>query len=281
MAHQRSVRECREQLCRSILGHAPRPPVIRVFGMMLLAASALMASACGTTEEASSPAGKLVPTSQAAPGNYVDMLSRHGIGIAIPPQGKFVLVNIPSFELIALQDGTPVLRSRVVVGRPVTPTPELRSSMFAVKFNPSWTPTPSMMRNEGARYVPPGPRNPLGSILFELDNDQLIFLHDTNDKTLFGSPQRALSHGCVRVEQARSLAAWSLGVSEGEIDAMIARSATFSVALPETIPVALVYYTRFPDERGQVVVYPDIYAHQQTVERANRAREAGYTCRAA
>ena len=240
--------------------------------VLLAAASALMASACSTTEEAPRTAGSLFLTSEAAPGNYANILSRHGIGIAIPPQGKFVLINIPSFELIALQDGTPVLRSRVVVGRPVTPTPELLSSMFAIKFNPSWMPTPSMMRNEGARYVPPGPRNPLGSILFELDNNQLIFLHDTNDKTLFSRPQRALSHGCVRVEQARSLAAWALGVSEGEINTMISRGTTYSVPLPEQIPISFVYYTHFPDERGQVVMHPDIYAHRQAVE-TNPGRE--------
>jgi len=69
-----------------------------------------------------------------------------------------------------------------------------------------------------------------------------------------------LSHGCVRVEQARALAAWSLGVSEQEIDAMVSRGTTYSVPLPEIIPVALVYYARFPDEGGQVASYPNIYA---------------------
>ena len=99
------------------------------------------------------------------------------------------MVHIPSFELIALEDGGPVLRSRVIVGRPATPTPELLSSMLSVRFNPDWMPTPSMIRNEGARYVPPGINNPLGQLLFELDNDLLIFLHDTNDKALFDRRQ--------------------------------------------------------------------------------------------
>ena len=169
------------------------------------------------------------------------------MGAAIPTQGKFVLVNIPSFELIALQDGAPVLRSRVVVGQPKTTTPEMLSSMFALQFNPSWTPTPSMIRNEGLHYMPPGPQNPLGRVMFDLDNDEFIYLHDTNEKALFNRAQRALSHGCVRVEQARALAAWALGVSEQEIDAMIAKG-TYSVPLPEVIPVSLAYYTQFPDE---------------------------------
>jgi len=195
-----------------------------------------------------------------APSAYVSMLRSQGVEAAIPSRGKFILVNIPSFELIALQDGVPALRSRVVVGRPAAPTPELLSSMFAIQFNPAWTPTPLMIRNEGLHYMPPGPQNPLGRMMFDLDNDEFIYLHDTNEKALFNRAQRALSHGCVRVEQARALAAWSLGVSEEEIDAMISRGTTYSVPLPEIIPVSLVYYTRFPDERDQVASHPNIYA---------------------
>ena len=126
-----------------------------------------------------------------------------------------------------------------------------------------------MVRNEALHYMPPGPQNPLGQIMFALDNDEFIFLHDTNEKALFNRAQRALSHGCVRVEQARPLAAWLLGVSEQEIDAMISQRKTYSVPLPEIIPVVLVYLTRFPDERGQVVSHPDIYNHRRAEEGAS------------
>ena len=135
-----------------------------------------------------------------------------------PRSGKFILVNVPSFELIAFQDGMPVLRSRVVVGKPAAPTPQLIASLTAIQFNPSWTPTPNMIRNEGLHYMPPGPQNPLGRMMFDMDDDEYIYLHDTPEKMLFKREQRALSHGCVRVEQARALAAWALGVSEEEIE---------------------------------------------------------------
>jgi murein L,D-transpeptidase YcbB/YkuD len=223
-------------------------------------AAALVNAACVTTEPASPPAADAATAAEPAPSAYVRMLRSQGVETAIPSRGKFILVNIPSFELVALQDGVPVLRSRVVVGKPAASTPELLSSMFAVQFNPAWTPTPSMIRNEGLHYMPPGPQNPLGRMMFDLDNDEFIYLHDTNEKGLFNRAQRALSHGCVRVEQARALAAWSLGVSEQEIDAMVSRGTTYSVPLPEIIPVSLVYYTRFPDEGGQVASHPDIYA---------------------
>lgn len=201
----------------------------------LACAVLLTAAACtttGTTVSGTAPQARTPPAQASA--------------FAIPARGKFVLVDVPSYELIAYQDGAPVLRSRIVVGRPVTPTPELMTSMYAIKFNPSWTPTPAMVRNEGLRPIPPGPNNPLGRILFELDNDELVYLHDTNQKELFNRAERAFSHGCVRVEQARPLAAWVLGVSEAEIATMIARGATYSVPLPEPIPVSLAYRTPPP-----------------------------------
>ena len=232
---------------------------IRAILTLAVIASALASAACVTTEPPAPAAAAPAAAAEPPPSAYVSMLRSQGVEMAIPSRGKFILVNIPSYELIALQDGAPVLRSRVVVGKPAAATPELLSSMFAIQFNPGWTPTPSMIRNEGLHYMPPGPQNPLGRMMFDLDNDEFIYLHDTNEKGLFKREQRALSHGCVRVEQARALAAWSLGVSEQEIDAMIARG-THSVPLPEDIPVALAYYTRFPDEAGQVASHPDIYA---------------------
>jgi murein L,D-transpeptidase YcbB/YkuD len=223
-------------------------------------------AACVATESA--PLSAVAPAAPAdpPPSAYVSMLRAQGIEANIPSSGKVILVNIPSFELIALQDGTPVLRSRVVVGRPVSTTPELQSSIYAVRFNPAWTPTPLMIRNEGLHYMPPGPQNPLGRLMFAMDNDEFVYLHDTNEKELFKRSQRALSHGCIRVEQARALAAWSLDVSLAEVDALISRG-THSVPLPAEIPVSLVYFTRFPDEHGELVSYPDIYGIRPAPER--------------
>jgi len=226
--------------------------LIAVLGLL----SAIASCASGPNPAAPVAAGPPVePVSDLA-------AALQGIGIAVPPRGRLVVVNIPSFELVALQDGKPILRSRVVVGRPSTPTPELSTAIWAVTFNPSWTPTPAMVRWEGARHMPPGPHNPLGRILFELDNDQLIFLHDTNDRRYFDRPVRTFSHGCVRVEKARALAAWALDVTEVEIERSIARGGTHRESLATNIPVALVYRMRFPDDDGRLVDYPDVYRQQ-------------------
>nr|WP_281015349.1 L,D-transpeptidase family protein [Reyranella massiliensis] len=205
----------------------------------------LLALVCAAIGAGCGPTEGQAPRSQATAGSHADSAAEADASLLFPSRGKAIVVDIRSFELVALEDGAPVLRSRVIVGRPATPTPELLSSMRSVRFNPAWTPTPQMMRDEGARYVPPGPNNPLGQILFELDNDLLIFLHDTNDKALFNRTQRALSHGCIRVEQARPLAAWVLGLSLADIEGRVARRDTYSVPLPAPIPVYL-SHTRLP-----------------------------------
>jgi hypothetical protein len=41
--------------------------------------------------------------------------------------------------------------------------------MVAIRFNPDWPPTPSMVRNEGLHYERLGP---LGRMMFDLDDDE-------------------------------------------------------------------------------------------------------------
>ena len=80
---------------------------------------------CASTEQAAplalaadaKPASETPPET---PGAWATLLHGHGIDTSIPSQGKFILVDIPCFELVALRDGVPVLRSRVVAGRPAT-----------------------------------------------------------------------------------------------------------------------------------------------------------------
>lgn len=52
--------------------------------------------------------------------------------------GKYIVVNIPGYELQAVSGGQLGLTSRVVVGKPATPTPEVSASVRAVNFLPYW-----------------------------------------------------------------------------------------------------------------------------------------------
>ena len=51
-----------------------------------------------------------------------------------------------------------------------------------------------------------GDDNALGVMKFNFDNPYAVYLHDTNQRYLFGKSSRALSHGCVRVQKWDSLA---------------------------------------------------------------------------
>lgn len=55
-------------------------------------------------------------------------------------------------------------------------------------------------------YQSSGRHNALGQIKFDFANSQSVYLHDTNNKGAFKRRTRALSHGCIRVENPFELA---------------------------------------------------------------------------
>jgi murein L,D-transpeptidase YcbB/YkuD len=59
---------------------------------------------------------------------------------------RYVLVNIASFELIAVNQNKIVLRSAVVVGREYRRTPIFSDQIINLVLSPSWTPPPRLAR---------------------------------------------------------------------------------------------------------------------------------------
>jgi murein L,D-transpeptidase YcbB/YkuD len=129
-----------------------------------------------------------------------------------------------------------------------------------VRFRPTWTPTPSMVRNEGLspETRPPGSNNPLGLMAVRLDPGLLIYLHGTNSPKLFGREMRALSHGCIRVEKIEEVTAFVLGTTVDEVRGHATGRRTFDMGT-SGIPVLVRYHTRFPDATGVVREYADVY----------------------
>ncbi len=201
-------------------------------------------------------------------------LDRIGIDISLPASGKLVLINVPAFELLAIEDGMEAFRSRIIVGKPATPTPLIDTHVTTVRIRPTWRPTPSMIASgeHQDRIWPPGPDNPLGLAAIRLAPSLLIYLHDTNHRELFIEDYRALSHGCIRVERWDWLVSWVLDMALAEVRRRAGGSTTYDIPAPE-IPVLIRYYTRFPDTRGQIKSYPDIYRRQ-----ADRGALQGIDC---
>jgi murein L,D-transpeptidase YcbB/YkuD len=109
----------------------------------------------------------------------------------------------------------------------------------------------------------PGNQNALGLVKFIFPNDYSVYLHDTPADYLFEGTQRALSHGCVRVEYPEQLAAAILAnVPTWPTDRI--RSAMHGkkpnhVTLAEPIPVLITYFTAGSTVAGQVRFFDDVY----------------------
>ena len=84
----------------------------------------------------------------------------------------------------------------------------------------------------------PGPGNSMGQVKFGFPNTHGIFLHDTPKKELFQTAERALSNGCVRLEDAPRLARWLLGRDPSGLDANVPEQ---HVALPRAVPIYITY----------------------------------------
>jgi len=109
----------------------------------------------------------------------------------------------------------------------------------------------------------PGPSNPLGVIKFAFPNLYDVYLHDTPEKANFNRDMRALSHGCVRAEDAFALAARLLAAdprwSEDALRAAIETGEYRQVRLAKPMPILFVYLTGWVDGAGAVQFRPDLY----------------------
>lgn len=207
----------------------------------------------------------------------------------LPP--RFVLVNIAGYRVLLFEDGRVKWRSRVIVGTPLTETPEFRAKIDAVIVNPTWTIPKSIVRGEilpdsardpgyfqrkrisrvGDDYVQAaGPGNALGRLKLSMPNEHSVYLHDTPTKSLFDRSKRTFSHGCVRVENPVQLASlllddpnWTVQAIEAEI----AKGKTRRIPIATPVPVFLQYWTVTVNRQGVVEFLPDIYGRDDALMR--------------
>jgi murein L,D-transpeptidase YcbB/YkuD len=118
----------------------------------------------------------------------------------------------------------------------------------------------------------PGPRNALGDVKILFPNKHSIYMHDTPSRNLFNRDKRALSHGCVRLQQPREMAAAVLGKSVDYVNSRIAAGGgEEQESVPVKIPVFVSYYTAFPTDSGEVQYFSDIYGRDTYLGRALKA----------
>lgn len=130
---------------------------------------------------------------------------------------------------------------------------------------------------------PPGGQNPLGEVKFMFPNRHDVYMHDTTQRSLFAQSFRALSHGCIRVQNPKKLAevllAEDKGWSADKVRGMF--SGGGEVALDKEIPVYLTYFTARVDDDGKLRTFKDLYGHDGRLLSALAGRTIRYEAPAA
>ena len=221
---------------------------------------------------------------------------------------EFILVNIAGARTYLVKSDGTLWTTRSITGSEYRKTPVFRDEIKYMEFNPTWTVPASIFRkdklsrirkdpgylarnnyvvrtrdgktvsassvnwnagNPGVTLVQrPGPDNALGLVKFMFPNKYNVYMHDTNDRSLFDRNERHLSSGCVRVEYPFELANLLM---EGDPDWSTARmqsildsGKTTRINLPRPMPVLLTYWTAWA-EGGVVHFREDPYGRDAAV----------------
>ena len=122
-----------------------------------------------------------------------------------------------------------------------------------------------------------GDDNALGIMKFNFSNRFSVYLHDTNQRYLFKNSFRALSHGCVRVQEWKKLAHFiavndSINLKKGEIlkyttDSItnwLARKVKKTIDVKRELPLFIRYFSCVGKE-GTIKFYDDIYGEDKVI----------------
>lgn len=226
---------------------------------------------------------------------------------------NYIWVNLPGFYLKVIDHDSVILRSKVIIGKPSTPTPQLTSVITDMVTYPQWTIPASIIKKDilpvlktdpgylerkgfnlvdlDGEIVDPytvdwskynkeipwkiiqgsGDDNALGIFKFNFNNPYSVYLHDTNQRYLFQNSNRAISHGCVRVQNWKSLAFYiarndSLSAGEGKtisyntdsIKTWINNKSRKRIMVKKRIPLFIKYFSCEARD-NKIIFYPDIY----------------------
>jgi len=217
----------------------------------------------------------------------------------------YVWVNLPEYQLQFVNHDKITATHKVIVGKKERRTPVLSSAFSGIILNPKWTVPPTILKKDivpkastdrsyfesnrltiydkktgkvvdpeewnpenysSYRYVQQtGKLNSLGQIKFDFPNNHMVYLHDTNNRSMFNRSKRDLSSGCIRVEHPFELAETIFEIEKvdlprNEMDTLVHHEKTKSFKLNKKVNVHQVYFTAVIDSTGTVQLYDDVYA---------------------
>jgi L,D-transpeptidase YcbB len=207
---------------------------------------------------------------------------------------KHVIANVPEYMVRLMVNGKIISAHRVIVGKKDTATPQLSADAVGVVIHPPWylprsiidesvgaliARSPAAAKARGYTWTgsgktlsviqQAGPASALGYIKIDMPNSEAIFLHDTPNRNLFNTTDRAYSHGCLRTEDVMKLAIILGVIQQGgtadELVALIKAGKTVKVPFKEQIPVFIGYFTIATGTDGKLQNYKDVYGRDAAV----------------
>lgn len=125
-----------------------------------------------------------------------------------------------------------------------------------------------------------GDANALGVLKFNFNNKYAVYLHDTNERFLFGRTERALSHGCIRVQQWMPLADYVINNDTTEdindrldsLQTWLKNKEKHSLGIKNRLPLFIRYFT-CEGKDGRIFFYDDIYGEDRSLAERYFARK--------
>ncbi|WP_051314998.1 L,D-transpeptidase family protein [Algoriphagus terrigena] len=234
---------------------------------------------------------------------------------AIDWSQEMVLVNIANYQLDYMQKNDTAFTAKVIVGKEYSESPTFTAPMSYIVFSPYWNIPPSITTDEIIPAVEanrdylseknmevvngdgetvnaskvnwskdtayrvrqkPGGDNSLGLVKFMFPNEYNIYIHDTPARSLFDKETRALSHGCIRIQNPEQFAKILLDDAEWDdekIQEAMSQDEEEIVKLNRKIPVVLLYMTFWADKDGKANFRSDVYERDAALLTALRSEE--------
>jgi len=236
---------------------------------------------------------------------------------AIDWDQKMVVVNIANYQLDYMEKSDTAFTAKVIVGKEYSESPTFTASMSYIVFSPYWNIPESITNDEiipsvqkNPNYLSqknmevvngsgevvkaskvnlsketgyrvrqkPGGDNSLGLVKFMFPNEYNIYIHDTPARSLFEKETRALSHGCIRIQNPDQFAKILLNDkswTDEKIKEAMNQENEEVVELDRKIPVVLLYMTFWADKDGKANFRSDIYNRDKALLKALRTNKSG------
>jgi len=119
----------------------------------------------------------------------------------------------------------------------------------------------------------PSENNALGRVKFMFPNKYAVYLHDTDNKTLFSRRYKVYSSGCMRVEKPfklmHTLLQHTTGYSPNRLEEIFATNKPKTIKLNRSIPVHILYFTVYLED-GLAYFKHDVYLYDKIIQESTQ-----------